>query len=1150
MFIRKPLSVLCGMLLGVSLTAAADVNGDMNNFFNKLGFASNTSQPQVWQGQAAGYASGGSLYARTQVKTIQLVSMTLPDINAGCGGIDAYLGSFSFINSEQLQRFAKQIMSNAAGYFFDLALQTTVPEIKTAKDFLQKMASDINSMNLSSCQAAQGIVGGLFPRTQVAQQKVCQDIAGESNIFSDWAASRQGCSVGGQMDKVQDKASDKDKERVMKNINIMWNALSKNRLFDDNKELKEFVMTLTGTLIFGENSEITPLPARTTDQDLIKAMMEGGTAKIYHCNDSDKCLKVVADASVTISDKKALKNQISALLSSIQNKAVEDVALTEQEKGFISSTTIPVFKYLVDPQMLGVSNSLIYQLTDYIGYDILLQYIQELIQQARAMISTGNYPQSTMDMIMENLNQSAISLLPEETRPRVIGLAPTHRAVGEMQSAGVDARTTASFLHDTQLLQRNGQTPDFSNTLFLLDESSMVGLADMAKAHSLIVAGGGRAVSSGDNDQLQPIAPGQPFRLMQQRSAADVAIMKEIVRQVPELRPAVYSLMERDVHHALTTIEQVTPEQVPRKEGVWAPGSSVVEFTPKQEKAIQKALSEGKTLPAGQPATLYEALVKDYTGRTPEAQSQTLVITHLNKDRRTLNGMIHDARRENGETGKEEITLPVLVTSNIRDGELRKLSTWTAHKEAVALVDNVYHRISKVDKANQLITLTDSDGKERYISPREASAEGVTLYRQEKITVSQGDRMRFSKSDPERGYVANSIWEVQSVSGDSVTLSDGKLTRTLTPKAEQAQQHIDLAYAITAHGAQGASEPYAIALEGVAGGREQMASFESAYVALSRMKQHVQVYTDSREGWIKAIKHSPEKATAHDILEPRNDRAVKTADLLFGRARPLDETAAGRAALQQSGLAQGSSPGKFISPGKKYPQPHVALPAFDKNGKAAGIWLSPLTDRDGRLEAIGGEGRIMGNEDARFVALQNSRNGESLLAGNMGEGVRMARDNPDTGVVVRLAGDDRPWNPGAITGGRIWAEPAPVAPVPQTGADIILPPEVLAQRAAEEQQRREMEKQAEQTAREVAGEARKAGEPADRVKEVIGDVIRGLERDRPGTEKTTLPDDPQFRRQEEAIQQVASERLQRERLQAVERDMVRDLNREKTLGGD
>ena len=744
----------------------------------------------------------------------------------------------------------------------------------------------------------------------------------------------------------------------------------------------------------------------------------------------------------------------------------------------------------------------------------------------------------------------AISLLPEETRPRVVGLGPTHRAVGEMQSAGVDAQTTASFLHDTQLLQRNGQTPDFSNTLFLLDESSMVGLADTAKALSLIAAGGGRAVLSGDTDQLQAIAPGQPFRLMQQRSAADVAIMKEIVRQVPELRPAVYSLIDRDMHSALATIEQVAPVQVPRKADAWMPAQSVMEFTPAQEKAIQDALKKGESVPAGQPATLYDALVRDYTGRTPEAQAQTLIITHLNADRRALNSLIHDERVASGEAGKENVTLPVFVTSNIRDGELRKLSTWAAHQGAVALVDNTYHRIGRVDKENQLITLMDGDGKARFISPREASAEGVTLYRREAITVSAGDRMRFSKSDPERGYVANSVWEVESVSGDSVTISDGKNTRTLNPKADEAQRHIDLAYAITAHGAQGASEPFAIALEGVAEGRKAMASFESAYVGLSRMKQHVQVYTDSREGWIKAINASPSKATAHDILEPRNDRTVKTADLLFGRARPLDETAAGRAALQQSGLAKGISPGKFISPGKKYPQPHVALPAFDKNGKEAGIWLSSLTDGDGRLQVMGGEGRVMGNEDARFVALQNSRNGESLLAENMGEGVRVARDNPDSGVVVRLAGDDRPWNPGAITGGRVWADPLPVVSPEAAGTDIPLPPDVLAQRAAEEAQRQNMEKQAEQTAREVAGDGRKAGEPEDRVKEVIGDVIRGLERNKPGEEKITLPDDPLTRKQDAAVQQVAQESLQRERLQQMERDMVRDLNREKTLGGD
>ncbi|EEY8352047.1 conjugal transfer protein TraH, partial [Escherichia coli] len=80
--------------------------------------------------------------------------------------------------------------------------------------------------------------------------------------------------------------------------------------------------------------------------------------------------------------------------------------LAENEKTFIQSTTIPVFRYLVDPLMLGVSNSVLYQLTDYIGYDIMLQYIQELLQQARAMISTGNYPQAVLDSVLDNLNQA------------------------------------------------------------------------------------------------------------------------------------------------------------------------------------------------------------------------------------------------------------------------------------------------------------------------------------------------------------------------------------------------------------------------------------------------------------------------------------------------------------------------------------------------------------------------------------------------------------------------------------------------------------------------------------------------------------------------------------------------------------------------
>lgn len=663
---------------------------------------------------------------------------------------------------------------------------------------------------------------------------------------------------------------------------------------------------------------------------------------------------------------------------------------------------------------------------------------------------------------------SAVNMLPESERPRVVGLGPTHRAVGEMRSAGVDAQTLASFLHDTQLQQRSGETPDFSNTLFLLDESSMVGNTDMARAYALIAAGGGRAVASGDTDQLQAIAPGQPFRLQQTRSAADVVIMKEIVRQ------------------------------------------------------------------------------------TPEAREQTLIVTHLNEDRRVLNSMIHDAREKAGELGKVQVMVPVLNTANIRDGELRRLSTWENNPDALALVDNVYHRIAGISKDDGLITLQDAEGNTRLISPREAVAEGVTLYTPDTIRVGTGDRIRFTKSDRERGYVANSVWTVTAVSGDSVTLSDGQQTRVIRPGQERAEQHIDLAYAITAHGAQGASETFAIALEGTEGNRKLMAGFESAYVALSRMKQHVQVYTDNRQGWTDAINNAVQKGTAHDVFEPKPDREVMNAERLFSTARELRDVAAGRAVLRQAGLAGGDSPARFIAPGRKYPQPYVALPAFDRNGKSAGIWLNPLTTDDGNgLRGFSGEGRVKGSGDAQFVALQGSRNGESLLADNMQDGVRIARDNPDSGVVVRIAGEGRPWNPGAITGGRVWGDIPDNSVQPGAGNGEPVTAEVLAQRQAEEAIRRETERRADEIVRKMA--ENKPDLPDGKTEQAVREIA-GQERDRAAiTEReAALPEsvlrEPQ--RVREAVREVARENLLQERLQQMERDMVRDLQKEKTPGGD
>ncbi|HGM5003666.1 TPA: conjugative transfer relaxase/helicase TraI [Serratia marcescens] len=736
---------------------------------------------------------------------------------------------------------------------------------------------------------------------------------------------------------------------------------------------------------------------------------------------------------------------------------------------------------------------------------------------------------------------AGIEQLPESERPRVVGLAPTHRAVGEMQAAGVDAQTLASFLHDEGLKVAGGEKPDYRNTLFVVDESSMVGNSDMARTYALIAEGNGRAVMSGDEAQLEAIAPGAPFRLAQGRSAIDMAVMKEIVRQTPELKPAVYKMIENDVPGALDVVRAVAPANVPRQANAWVPAKSVMEL-------------------AVDIPDIHDAIISDYLGRTEAARQDTLIITHLNADRHIINAGIHGERKAAGELKGESVSLPILETANIRDGELRKLETWARNRDAVVLLDNTYYRMADIDSQSRTVSLQDSEGNTRQFSPASAVREGVTLYSPRTIEVSVGDRMRFSKSDVERGHVANSAWMVEAIKGDVVTLSDGQQTRTVNPREQQQDRHVDLAYAITAHGAQGASERFAITLEGVEGGREPLVNRASAYVALSRAKEHVQVYTDNEAGWLKAIGKAKERTTAHDAVLGMAPGSQKAAADLYGKAVSLSDNALGRAVLRGSQLT-GDTLAHYVAPGKKYPQPHAMLPMYDANGKAAGAWLAPLADTQGK--SVGGlptQGRVLGSDSAQFLALQGSRNNETRLAGTMQDGIRLAARYPDSGVVVRLQGDDVPFNPQAMTGGRVWVNDETLkATARESGAadSVIKLPE-----SPEERLQRELQAQADKLGRETDAPdpQRLAGLNDEqlrallargelRAEDVKGRLPEAVMREVMGQDAALLRD--------AAVRQVAREQVStRSRLQQDEQNLVRDthpereLNKEKTLGGD
>lgn len=394
---KNILKIVLLTFLFISNASLASVDSDLGNFFNGLGYQNNVTAPAAYQGQAAGYYTGGSLYLRNQVKDYQIVSIEMPSFSGGCSGIDSYLGAFSVISSSQITQMMKNILSAGGAYAFDLALTTTVPQIKSVKDYIQKYVNDINSANINSCETGEDLVGGLWPKTQESQQQICRDVGSHSGVFSDWASARQGCGTGGQFDQGIGNGGNR-KSQVILNKNVVWDALQQNGFSSSDNELAELLMSLSGTIIVrtgqDNNPKMIPLESLASDRDLIKAMLHGGQAEIYSCDEFTKCLRPTLK-TITISDDHALINQVSNMISQLNVAVVSDSgALTPSVRGFLEMTPIPILKFISNEAELGQPLDTT-QYSEVIAISLLDQYFLENITLVKEALVQEDTPMNS-----------------------------------------------------------------------------------------------------------------------------------------------------------------------------------------------------------------------------------------------------------------------------------------------------------------------------------------------------------------------------------------------------------------------------------------------------------------------------------------------------------------------------------------------------------------------------------------------------------------------------------------------------------------------------------------------------------------------------------------------------------------------------------
>jgi len=354
---------------------AADVGNELTTFFDDMGAAANVTGPTAYQGQSAGYYTGGGVWTRFPQRAVNPVNLQLPSVNAGCGGIDIFSGSFSFIDSDEMVAMLKSVANNALGFAFQLAIKSISPQIsQTIEEFAQKV-QQMNQFNMNSCEMAQGLVAGLWGKNQGHQSEVCKAIANSQGWATDWAKARQGCNAGGERASIMDSNSDPD--IPSDSYNYTWYMLEKSYP-SFSREFKEYLMSLVGTIIYerpaGSGDPPTYRYYGVGDRALLTALIDGSSATtILRCDETTRCLNP-STQTLNIAAGEALKTRVLSLIESMEAKVRSNAALTSEEIGLLGATSVPLYKIITvnaAAQLGGMSTQEMHGLAEIVAMDLL-----------------------------------------------------------------------------------------------------------------------------------------------------------------------------------------------------------------------------------------------------------------------------------------------------------------------------------------------------------------------------------------------------------------------------------------------------------------------------------------------------------------------------------------------------------------------------------------------------------------------------------------------------------------------------------------------------------------------------------------------------------------------------------------------------------
>ena len=433
----------------------------------------------------------------------------------------------------------------------------------------------------------------------------------------------------------------------------------------------------------------------------------------------------------------------------------------------------------------------------------------------------------------------AVARVAEAEGRSITGLAFQNKMVADLaEGAGIKAQTIASFVLANERFITERDTPRYdaareklAGTMLLVDETSLVSSSDMLKLHQITAAlGVDKLVLVGDRQQLSSIDAGKAFAMIQV-GGGTVARMDQNIRQRTDQLRTVAALA--NIGKAGDALKVL--------------GDRVVE--------------------AAEPAAAASDM---WLGLDPLEREATAVFASGRDARAIINQRIQDGLIAEGSVKGQAIHLTVYERVNTTREELRYASTYRQGQTLEVGrggAQDVGIRAGRYDvlkvHANGKVELSDGRRRIRFdpqkLSPTE-QRDRLQLSQKKDLQLRDGDRIRWTANDKERGLLNAALARVVGIDADGVKVETADKALVTLGLGDPMLSRLDLAYSLNMHMAQGITTGKAIT---VMSAHERNLSNQRLFnVGVTRVRDELTMIVDDKEKLTRQLDMNPGNKTS------------------------------------------------------------------------------------------------------------------------------------------------------------------------------------------------------------------------------------------------------------------------------------------------